>query len=718
MRRQAVFLCLVLMLTRGMQGQEDGGGELHNEDAITDSYNDIFTTNQVIKRQQSLEIFNESLNGTSEFEDKDSRNLDIFTTSIFASINITTFDQQELSQGTKMYEDSAPSLPEFLLEPQDAYVIKNVPAKLTCAVRSATEAHFKCNGEWLSRASATYEEHSNETTGEKYIQVTVEITRNTLETFFASFSYWCQCVAWSSAGQLKSRKAVVKLAYLRRNFEQEPTGGNVVIGNEFKLLCAPPVGQPLAAVEWLRNDVIVQSGPGSNYFVTQEGNLIVQAQKIEDSGNYTCVAKNLAGKRRSHTAVVNVGVNGEWSAWSAWSGCGSRCGIGEKRRLRTCSDPPPKNGGLACPGESIQTKTCTKLCPVNGGWTDWSSWSTCSPGCVHRRRRTCTRPRPHNNGLVCPGSDIEAKNCSNGLCSTNGIMGENQNVNYNQNIVLYSCLFVAIGILFFITIATVVILRKKRSSGQSGRSSRYAPGRRQYSSDSGGSIKKQQQDDFCFVQSKLPSVKDMYPPSYAFGSEHTADLNGTLRSFPGYHFGSKSSGSQYYKIPLHSDTLSQSQHCDSNNVYQQLAQIHINKQAVPIDSRSSFIEHKSSSHCLNNNPTTGTLPIIPPRRVALPPPGLQNFGYDRGFQSHFLPFPSGDGKATEMCSNIVHLPPEYDSGFEGDSNSSSKVPLVDQRSSPQEFILNPHHAGEFKLPDHIPTLLEEQSPDSTTRKES
>lgn len=36
MRRQAVFLCLVLMLTRGMQGQEDGGGgELHNEDAIT-----------------------------------------------------------------------------------------------------------------------------------------------------------------------------------------------------------------------------------------------------------------------------------------------------------------------------------------------------------------------------------------------------------------------------------------------------------------------------------------------------------------------------------------------------------------------------------------------------------------------------------------------------------------------------------------------------------
>ena len=68
---------------------------------------------------------------------------------------------------TKMYEDSAPSLPEFLLQPQDAYVIKNVPAKLTCAVRSATEAHFKCNGEWLSRASATYEAHTNETTGEK-----------------------------------------------------------------------------------------------------------------------------------------------------------------------------------------------------------------------------------------------------------------------------------------------------------------------------------------------------------------------------------------------------------------------------------------------------------------------------------------------------------------------------------------------------------------------
>ena len=37
---------------------------------------------------------------------------------------------------------------------------------------------------------------------------------------------------------------------LRRNFEQEPTGGNVVIGNEFKLLCAPPVGQPLATGDY------------------------------------------------------------------------------------------------------------------------------------------------------------------------------------------------------------------------------------------------------------------------------------------------------------------------------------------------------------------------------------------------------------------------------------------------------------------------------------
>ena len=67
------------------------------------------------------------------------------------------------------YELDPPILPEFVLEPQDAFVVKNIPAKLTCAVRSATEAHFKCNGEWLSRASATYEEHSNETTGERWV---------------------------------------------------------------------------------------------------------------------------------------------------------------------------------------------------------------------------------------------------------------------------------------------------------------------------------------------------------------------------------------------------------------------------------------------------------------------------------------------------------------------------------------------------------------------
>ena len=47
--------------------------------------------------------------------------------------------------------------------------------------------------------------------------------------------------------------------------------------------------------------------PSSNYLVTDDGSLIIQARSVSDSGNFTCVARNAAAKRRSHTASVKVG---------------------------------------------------------------------------------------------------------------------------------------------------------------------------------------------------------------------------------------------------------------------------------------------------------------------------------------------------------------------------------------------------------------------------
>lgn len=57
-------------------------------------------------------------------------------------------------------------------------------------------------------------------------------------------------------------------------------------------------------------------------------------------------------------------VNGRWSLWGKWSACTKTCGTGgSQTRRRTCTNPPPKYGGV-CIGPGVQTKTClVKRCP-------------------------------------------------------------------------------------------------------------------------------------------------------------------------------------------------------------------------------------------------------------------------------------------------------------------------------------------------------------------
>ncbi|XP_078681317.1 cartilage intermediate layer protein 2-like isoform X1 [Branchiostoma floridae x Branchiostoma belcheri] len=123
-----------------------------------------------------------------------------------------------------------------------------------------------------------------------------------------------------------------------------------------------------------------------------------------------------------------VQVDGGWSDWSSWSQCDVTCGGGTQYRDRTCDNPLPENGGAGCDGDSRQIRSCADVpCTgqvTDGGWSDWGPWSGCSVTCgvgTETRDRTCTNPAPANGGAQCVGSAYETRTCDTGVgCPVNG----------------------------------------------------------------------------------------------------------------------------------------------------------------------------------------------------------------------------------------------------------------------------------------------------------
>jgi hypothetical protein len=118
----------------------------------------------------------------------------------------------------------------------------------------------------------------------------------------------------------------------------------------------------------------------------------------------------------------NCPVHCATTAFDAWTACTKSCGKGSQSRSRTVTTQN-LHGGYVCPYLK-ETRNCNESpCPINGGWSQWSSWSVCDKTCdtgVHARTRACNTPAPVNGGNDCSGIDggenTEDRPCNTHTC--------------------------------------------------------------------------------------------------------------------------------------------------------------------------------------------------------------------------------------------------------------------------------------------------------------
>lgn len=118
-------------------------------------------------------------------------------------------------------------------------------------------------------------------------------------------------------------------------------------------------------------------------------------------------------------------IDGKFTDWSSWTECSATCGEGQRYRKRCCSNPAPAHGGKHCEGGSIISKPCqTAPCPVNGNWEQWTQWTACDVTCgyvgVRKRHRNCTDPPASFGGKICPGLGMETAVCGRRGCPVDG----------------------------------------------------------------------------------------------------------------------------------------------------------------------------------------------------------------------------------------------------------------------------------------------------------
>ncbi|XP_065928295.1 properdin isoform X2 [Magallana gigas] len=136
-------------------------------------------------------------------------------------------------------------------------------------------------------------------------------------------------------------------------------------------------------------------------------------------GGAPCSQNN---QETQHCYLTHCPVDGYFTGWSKWSTCSQTCGTGLMTRSRACA--PPLYGGAPCSQNNQETQRCYLThCPVDGYFTGWSKWSTCSQTCgtgLMTRSRACAPPL--YGGAPCSQNNQETQRCYLTHCPVDGYL--------------------------------------------------------------------------------------------------------------------------------------------------------------------------------------------------------------------------------------------------------------------------------------------------------
>ncbi|ELV11507.1 Hemicentin-1 [Tupaia chinensis] len=110
------------------------------------------------------------------------------------------------------------------------------------------------------------------------------------------------CEAENQFGKIQSQATITVTGLAAPLIGISPSVANVVEGQQLTLPCTLLAGNPIPERRWIKNAAMLVQNPYLT--VRSDGSLHIERVRLQDGGQYTCVASNVAGTSNKTTSVV------------------------------------------------------------------------------------------------------------------------------------------------------------------------------------------------------------------------------------------------------------------------------------------------------------------------------------------------------------------------------------------------------------------------------